>query len=546
MTNGLLNLPNTGMDLTTLQNLKHQMNKSGNRIGNFAGGIGNYAINSPGNLLFNDDSWFNQRKQRDREGWQDFKMKSNKFDDSFFNSPHNLINFLRPSWTNEYLNQPETIVDPNQAITPYEKPPATISFGGKTYPVKDPLGGTSYLGAGNPGTGDLRTVPNPNLPGGLVADAAFIGGNLSEGFYTTANLIGKFALDPIRSYVSGKKIVGPEFGGGGRWDTTYDATLPENVSKEVWSLSSMVQDAIQGDDKYEDLSSKNPEDRTAKENIDLDNYNEAKKNIFEAWKNFDITSLFPKRNPKSDDNKKDDNTSQKDINKIIAIGEDSTNKESSVVDASDKITKVLSGDKKEEGFWPSVTQGVNTFMDNLSDPKFQAALAMHMEAKDGGDVTDVLFAGVKSSQKSSAAMMQSHLNELKVREAELNLQKTTQDLSGADPATKTVTLMITGLLAPFDIKKNELSAISSVSARAMEYVKDGYSENQAVQLAMVDAKPALSEDKFWTGGAYNLLKLSPKRNYDPTKTTITVTTQEELDALASGTHFSYNGKSYIK
>ena len=191
-----------------------------------------------------------------------------------------------------------------------------------------------------------------------------------------------------------------------------------------------------------------------------------------------------------------------------------------VVNASTTLANTLSSDKNEEGFWPAVTQKVNTFMDNLSDPGFQAALAMHMEAKDGGDVTDVLFAGVKSSQKSSAALMQSHLNEIKLLSAELLLQNTLIEQGTAKEPTKNIMALVSGLLSKYDLQEQNNTAMLSISNLAMQLkLRDPTltDNNAAIQaVAQAEESNALQGDKWfdqfavgmgWGGGEFDIKKI---------------------------------------
>ena len=104
--------------------------------------------------------------------------------------------------------------------------------------------------------------------------------------------------------------------------------------------------------------------------------------------------------------------------------------------SEDLAATIDAGSKKDEGFFGKLSGVVSQFSDNISKPGFMEALVMHNTALKGGDITDILLAGVKVRNKTKdrlfkAAYNNAQLDYLKERTEALKNPKA--------PATKQVT-----------------------------------------------------------------------------------------------------------
>ena len=166
------------------------------------------------------------------------------------------------------------------------------------------------------------------------------------------------------------------------------------------------------------------------------------------------------------------------INEIPIFNQDVSDASSTLANALDSKKEIDMSDPDEKQTWQSrVNNGINGFMDRLGDPGFQTALAMHMEAKNGGDATDVLFAGVKQTNKSKEALFQSQLNELKMEQTLLDMEKTQlgmqkTQLGMIEPKTpsKETTNLISQALqgGKYNLKEGTANAAAGAIAQTVE------------------------------------------------------------------------------
>tara|TARA_Y100001972_G_scaffold129206_1_gene195211 strand:+ start:3254 stop:4585 length:1332 start_codon:yes stop_codon:yes gene_type:complete len=224
--------------------------------------------------------------------------------------------------------------------------------------------------------------------------------------------------------------------------------------------------------------------------------------------------------PKSDINTFSKGSDQPTITEMVKETNDPD-----LIQKSDDLSKqtvqkdnIDTTNKEEKKGWLSGLQtGINNFVDRLDEPGFQTALAMHMEAKGGGDITDVLFAGVKMSNKAKSAAFTSHMNELKLQEMQLNIASKGKKLATPTQATDSMKGIVKSLLAQYELKRPGLleGATATISSRAMEYVDAGMSEIDAAQKAMQDASGALEPNKWFDqfigkgGGEFDIMKMAP-------------------------------------
>ena len=179
--------------------------------------------------------------------------------------------------------------------------------------------------------------------------------------------------------------------------------------------------------------------------------------------------------------------------------------------ASTALTTALT--TKDDTKTDKLTGAINGFMDKLDTPGFQTALAMHMEAKNGGDVTSVLFEGMKVKKKAKKDALAAHANNLAVSKAELQILKLYQDLNKADEPSKNLINAATTLMEKqYELGDQSTGAAFAVSSMAMGIKKRSPNMSeyealmQAVQLA--ESTKALQKDKWYTwGGKFDASKL---------------------------------------
>jgi len=203
--------------------------------------------------------------------------------------------------------------------------------------------------------------------------------------------------------------------------------------------------------------------------------------------------------------------SQSDVTSVITKTSEVTNSTGEITAASNLLTGAIG--TKDDTKTDKLTGAINGFMDKLDTPGFQTALAMHMEAKNGGDVTSVLFEGMKVKKKAKKDALAAHANNLAVSKAELQILKLYQDLNKADEPSKNLINAATTLMEKqYELGDQSTGAGFAVSSMAMGIKKKfpNMSEYealmQAVQLA--ESTKALQKDKWYTwGGKFDASKL---------------------------------------
>jgi len=222
-----------------------------------------------------------------------------------------------------------------------------------------------------------------------------------------------------------------------------------------------------------------------------------------------ITNIFEK----DIDSGKIQDSTQTDVNSIINATSVATNSNGTISTASNQLTEAMGTDKKTEGFLDKLNSGIDTFLNDLDKPGFQTALAMHMEAKNGGDITSVLFEGMKVKKKAKKDALAAHANNLAVSKAELQILKLYQDLNKADEPSKNLINAATTLMEKqYELGDQSTGAGFAVSSIAMGIKKQNPNMTeyeallQAVQLA--ESTKALEKDKWFTwGGKFDPSKL---------------------------------------
>ena len=97
---------------------------------------------------------------------------------------------------------------------------------------------------------------------------------------------------------------------------------------------------------------------------------------------------------------------QTDISSLIG-----TTGNTEIGSLSENLAATLdAGSKKDEGFFGKLSGVVSQFSDNIGKPGFMEALVMHNTALKGGDITDVLLAGVKVRNQTKDRLFKAAYN----------------------------------------------------------------------------------------------------------------------------------------
>jgi len=222
--------------------------------------------------------------------------------------------------------------------------------------------------------------------------------------------------------------------------------------------------------------------------------------------------------------------SQSDVNTIINSTSKATNSTGEISAVSNLLTEAIG--TKDDTKTDKLTGAINGFMDKLDTPGFQTALAMHMEAKNGGDVTSVLFEGMKVKKKSKQDALAAHVNNLKVAKAELEIVGLYQKLGEADKPSKELITAATSLFSggEYDFGNQAASAAYAMSSLAMGIKKNnpGMDDFSALQLAISTVpKGTLKKDTWYSwGGSFD-----PSKLFTANTNTVSVPTPTDKNSL---------------
>ena len=205
------------------------------------------------------------------------------------------------------------------------------------------------------------------------------------------------------------------------------------------------------------------------------------------------------------------NSSQSDVTDIIKKTSEVTKSTGEISTISEQVSSILNDttpDKQGEvKKVDKLTGAINGFMDKLDTPGFQTALAMHMEAKNGGDVTSVLFEGMKVQKKSKKDLLNAHITNLAIKKGELGLIESSVNIMAKlnkankiDSASKEEVAFAAGLVGPsskFDLKKGDIPIAAGVLADSIKrFEAAGYDKATAAEYALkeLQAGGKLKED----------------------------------------------------
>jgi len=208
------------------------------------------------------------------------------------------------------------------------------------------------------------------------------------------------------------------------------------------------------------------------------------------------------------------NASQSDVTTVITEANKFTDSTGDITAASNLLTEAVGTDKKSEGYLDKLNSGIDTFLNDLDNPGFQVALAMHMEAKNGGDITSVLFEGMKVKKKAKKDALAAHANNLAVSKAELEIVSLFNKLNSPDKPSKEFIAYATSMFDsnPYDFGNQSQQAAYFMTSLAMGIKKDnpGFSDIEALQQAIATVpEGTLKKDTFWNffGGSFNPEKM---------------------------------------
>ena len=192
---------------------------------------------------------------------------------------------------------------------------------------------------------------------------------------------------------------------------------------------------------------------------------------------------------------------QSDVTQVIGETSKLTNSSGEITGASTALTTALT--TKDDTKVDKLTGAINGFMDKLDTPGFQTALAMHMEAKNGGDVTSVLFEGMKVKKKAKLDAMTAHKNNLIVKKAEFEIIDLINKAGKPEPASKNLTALATSFLTSgkYDLRSaDQGTAIMTLTdyAKKLQTVNNRLTESEAFMEAVriADKAGALTQDAF--------------------------------------------------
>jgi len=359
-------------------------------------------------------------------------------------------------------------------------------------------------------TANFMDTPVGSLARGLVSDIYAGGKNLEESLKTTANqaksLTAEYITEPLIGFVTdedGKSMI-PGVTKSGIEDIRKDLDTTFDITETPLPEDSLYKRASNwAKDTFNYLGNVNASDALKKLADDTPD-------IVPGLKTDLITDQFNK----DVDAGKLTNASQSDVTSVITKAAEITNSQGQIIPASNLLTEAVGTDKKSEGYLDKLNSGIDTFLNDLDNPGFQVALAMHMEAKNGGDITSVLFEGMKVKKKAKKDALAAHANNLAVSKAELEIVSLFNKLNAPDKPSKEFIAYATSMFDsnPYDFGNQSQQAAYFMTSLAMGIKKDnpGFSDVEALQQAIATVpEGTLKEDTFWNffGGSFNPEKM---------------------------------------
>tara|TARA_R100001463_G_scaffold123679_1_gene180483 strand:+ start:2445 stop:3923 length:1479 start_codon:yes stop_codon:yes gene_type:complete len=343
---------------------------------------------------------------------------------------------------------------------------------------------------------------------GLVSDVGTATLNIEEGIGTGLNKMNRFAKEnmavPVANYFlssSGEmpfnlKTPDQIKSDAAKLDTTFDVTknpFPEDSLVNKFKGSKYVKSTLDFIKNQFDTGSPDMP------NISLTG-------------NQDIGTTIVNKLDKDVNNGEIKTIDQSGVNTIINATSEASGAGGVIANASNKVTEAIGTKEKDQTVLDKLNSGIDTFLNDLDKPGFQVALAMHMEAKNGGDITSVLFEGMKVKKKATKDLLAAHANNLAVTRAELEIMKLYQNLTKADEPSANLIKIATGMMEKdFELGDQSSGAGLAISSLAMSIKRnENISEYEALMKAiqLAESTKALEKDKWYTwGGKFDYNKL---------------------------------------
>ena len=185
-------------------------------------------------------------------------------------------------------------------------------------------------------------------------------------------------------------------------------------------------------------------------------------------------------------------------------------------------------------WYENIGKITQNFLNNLDDPTFQTALNMHIASKDGGDITDVLQAGIKTKAKVTEALLQAQKNQLDVQKTQLDMQVTSAKLTTPAKASKEVTNIISQTLqgGQYNLKENVANAAAGTIAETVEQLRVNNPNVPVNQLINAAIQSEIDSGRLQKdpGGMFGMFN---RGSYDITRSTGNTRSLSELKSRPS-------------
>lgn len=366
---------------------------------------------------------------------------------------------------------------------------------------------------------------------GLVSDVGTGTANVIEGINTAENIIdktvGNYIYAPLTDYFTSTS-----------GQTPFDKPTSDEIRSETSKLDTTF-DVTKNPFPEDSLIRKLGDNTYVKEIFGFiknqqQNFNE--NDLASLDSNQDIGTTIVNKLSKDVDDGKVSDISQSQANTIINATSEAAGAAGVIANASNKVTEAVGTKEKNETTADKLKSGIDTFLNDLDKPGFQVALAMHMEAKNGGDITSVLFEGMEVKKKAEKDLLAAHINNLQTSKLELDIIKAYQSVGKTEQPQKELISALTSQFnsAPYKLGDKSASAAYAISLIAMEKAgaNPGMDPYTASQLVINSLPEGVLEKNGWNpfaGGDFDPSKLITAN----TQTSSNVIPYSSLEAQAN-------------
>jgi len=366
---------------------------------------------------------------------------------------------------------------------------------------------------------------------GLVSDVGTGTANVIEGINTAENIIdktvGNYIYAPLTDYFTSTS-----------GQTPFDKPTSDEIRSETSKLDTTF-DVTKNPFPEDSLIRKLGDNTYVKEIFGFiknqqQNFNE--NDLASLDSNQDIGTTIVNKLSKDVDDGKVSDISQSQANTIINATSEAAGAAGVIAGASNQVTEAVGTKEKNETTADKLKSGIDTFLNDLDKPGFQVALAMHMEAKNGGDITSVLFEGMKVKKKAEKDLLAAHINNLQTSKLELDIIKAYQSVGKTEQPQKELISALTSQFnsAPYKLGDKSASAAYAISLIAMEKAgaNPGMDPYTASQLVINSLPEGVLEKNGWNpfaGGDFDPSKLITAN----TQTSSNVIPYSSLEAQAN-------------